>query len=218
VTILQALDSPTMYNRARENLDNVKWPDVTAGTRKNGNPYCYLMEGYVRLATLQEIKDWMKIMQDPSGKLYGGYQKEVWKTSSTGKKVYLSDFEKRMQGRNLLQELERAGIKNLDAVRKEGLGGLTFRYERWGVSSGYQTFKLASYMHYTADHWSFRIGERDRATYFLDDNKSYFLLAIEYITWTAGDNNGDVAALGRVFENYENWQAYPYPMSTFVLQ
>jgi hypothetical protein len=73
-------------------------------------------------------------------------------------------------------------------------------------------------MHYTADHWSFRIGERDRATYFLDDNKSYFLLAIEYITWTAGDNNGDVAALGRVFENYENWQAYPYPMSTFVLQ
>ena len=145
-----------MYNRARENLDNVKWPDVTAGTRKNGNPYCYLMEGYVRLATLQEIKDWMKIMQDPSGKLYGGYQKEVWKTSSTGKKVYLSDFEKRMQGRNLLQELERAGIKNLDAVRKEGLGGLTFRYERWGVSSGYQTFKLTSYMHYTADHWSFR--------------------------------------------------------------
>lgn len=39
MTILQALDSPTMYNRARENLDNVKWPDVTAGTRKNGKDH-----------------------------------------------------------------------------------------------------------------------------------------------------------------------------------
>ena len=61
-----------MYNRARENLDNVKWPDVTAGTRKNVNPYCYLMEGYVRLATLS-----------------AGYHPADWNLYSQRKAVYI---------------------------------------------------------------------------------------------------------------------------------
>ena len=156
LTILQTYDSPVAYQTKRANFDASldKWPATDKGARDSkGNPYCYLMEDYVRLATKSEVEEFWS----PLHRSAGTY---VQVTSKSGKDVRMQDFLKRMNGRTLDQELQLAGIKNISAVKREEYNrtykgkwwtppyGLTFRYERWGNPKGYKVYKG-----YTPEMW-----------------------------------------------------------------
>ena len=223
LTYLQALDSPTLYDTARENLNKAKWPDVTIGTKdKNGNPYCYLMEGYVRLAT-----GWADINQywDPLKK--EKLSKDSYKIavkSKSGLKVSLSEFYKRMHGRTLEKELQLAGIANLNACRKTTFsntdlywtsyyGGITFEYERWGNKYGYETFPLQTN---SKVEWTpiLRYLEDFTASHGMGKD-DYIILARDYIRWTKG--LGDYPAQMLEYKASKKITRYYYPMSTLML-
>ena len=223
LTILQAMDSPTMYDTARENLNKAKWPDVTIGTKdKNGNPYCYLMEGYVRLATVYaDINQyWDPLRKEKLSK--DSYKLAV--KSASGKKVSLSEFYKRMHGRTLEKELELAGITNLAECRKTAFynkdyntgyyGGITFEYERWGEKYGYQTYPLQTNSNV---EWTPVLRYRDDQTAWTGLKKNdYIILARDYIRWTKG--LGDYPAHMLHYDaDKKEIRYYYYPMSTLML-
>ena len=103
---------------------------------ENGNPYCSTMGGYVRLATPDEMEAFIAPLNN------SGKEKEIFiynRSDVKPVKVYGSDFVERMHGRSLEEELERAGIQNLEAVRNSDLvsdqkmQGIMFNLERWGM-------------------------------------------------------------------------------------
>lgn len=120
------------------------WPDVTVGVRdRSGNPCCYLMNGYVHLATVNEVweNNWKPLDEKK--------QKSVPILDKSSAKSFFN----RLNGRTLDEELKLAGIQNLENVKtwngypvKKSAGydhfcGLTFEYQRWGNSG------VANYAH-----------------------------------------------------------------------
>lgn len=231
LTLLQSLDSPTLYEVPRSNFNKIKWPDVTVGVRdSSGNPYCYLMEGFVRLATVSEVKNWIEPMRDPKA---AGYVDSVQRTSKNKLHVSEVEFFRRMHGRNLLEELELAGITNLDKVKNEtwsnsdgsrkNFGGITFGYERWGVNNGYRKFEWSGTharsdeVRY-ADPYTTSLGDYDGRNWggeFLGDKNSYMIVAPQYIRW--GYGFGDFPAESVLYQGNDKSTYYYYPMTTLVV-
>ena len=235
LTILSAMDSPTAYRKAIEKLqkkdEQNTWPDVEKDTKdRYGNPYCYLMENYVRLATVNDIKAWWGPLQDPDAK--NSYKDAVQCTSKAGLNVSATEFFTRMHGRTLLQELRLAEITNLDSVQKEtwtnpdnsrkNFGGITFRYERWGVKNGFRTFEWNSTHAWTdgmrySDPYSTSLGGYDGINYggqLLSHNKSYVIAATQYIRWSNGP--GDYPAESLLYQGNDKSTYIYYPMTTLV--
>ena len=74
------------------------------------------MGGYVRLATPDEMEAFIAPLNN------SGKEKEIFiynRSDVKPVKVYGSDFVERMHGRSLEEELERAGIQNLEAIQND---------------------------------------------------------------------------------------------------
>ena len=196
ITMLQTLKSPTLYNGKRKELDKLfdeQWPDVEAGAvDSNGNPYCYLMKDYVRLANVDEMWDFWHPLRKHDSKV-----KQLYIDDGTNH-VSTAEFARRMNGRRLEEELELAGIVNLEEVRNEffensggfnrhdkiKIQGLAFEYDRWG-KYGAKTFSkkdnvpaLAKTKGYGDDSWS----------WFYED-KDYLIMSPQFILWDANAMN-----------------------------
>ena len=233
-TMLTALDSPTKYQYRLEDLkkrteDNL-WPDVEKGVRDaDGNPFCYLMEGYVRLATVNEVQGfWMKLKYPPFKSV--GYQTKVTVKNKSGKDVDPIAFQNRMQGRTLLQDLELAGVKNLYQVKDHELFethngpvqissyylwevegpqnsalpyGITFGYERWGINSG-----------------EVRVGNSTNIRGYgtvdsYNRSSDYWLVSPYCLCWD--ERSIGEPASARWFDSYKSQEWYEMPMTFLVL-
>ena len=130
-----AVDDGTVTLDPVEDKGFITWVKVDqigpAPTDAKGNPYCYLMEDYVRLATTKEARDLLYALHR-----HDSSKNVISITSKSGQNVYMSDFIERMQGRTLQEELELAGIQNLDAVRKE-----TYVYETNNIQELKEQYK-----------------------------------------------------------------------------
>ena len=233
LTLLQSLDSPTMYEDVRDNFNKITWPDVTDDVRdRSGNPYCYLMEGFVRLSTVSEVQNWLEPMRYTKK---SSYVDSVQRTSNHGLHVSASEFFRRMHGRSLEAELELAGIKNLSEIRNatwdgKHFGGLTFGMERWGVKYGARKYEKNTFAwtdgvrykdpiyHYYEIPGDWRMDD-DGLSYggiLLATDNDYLIVATQYIRWT--DGYGDLPAQIWQYRKEEGTNTIYYPMTSLELQ
>jgi hypothetical protein len=249
VTILMALGSNTKHQAKKDKLDaknavNPKtgkdgWPDVTEGSRdKNGNPYCYLMEGFVRLATFDEMQTWREQCDNSHS------ENEIFIYDKSGLKVHAVDFAKRMHGRTLEQELRLAGIQNLDSVKSESrhngyhveisnfeyasLQGIMFSMERWGVKRGKRTYEnkawwpvsmggqgiLYNYVRFDRkDIRGMAPSGPGNVSKWFDNKNDYIHVSPEYICWWSTKATDGRPAGIAISQNYHNLFAYLFPMT-----
>lgn len=229
--ILAALDSPSLYNGWIEEFKAIDWPDVQEGTKDaNGNPYCYLMQGYVRLATPDEAANfWFPVTQDSKK---SAYKPEVAVTSSAGVKVSAREFAVRMQGRTLAQELELAEIKNLHQLKDGGVlfethnpdrddphgfaiytvpapqnhrraSGIAFGYERWASNYGKVVYKEP-------------IELLGAGTVEPDSEGHYRVVTSEPIFWDGNTVSPDPVS-NRVWDNHLREEYYETPLTYLKL-
>jgi hypothetical protein len=151
--IRNGIDDGTIAPDSEEAKKVIPWVNVDkigqAPTDSDGNPYCYLMEDYVRLATPEESEDLLYALRK-----HDGSKNEIYITSKSGLHVSMDDFVKRMHGRTLNQELELAGIRNLGDIKGSPYSfttkdywthvrapyGIAFKFERWGkADEAYKT-------------------------------------------------------------------------------
>ena len=131
MNIMVSVNGYASTEELRKMYADCVYPDVHAGTTDSqGNPFCYLMEAYVR------IGDPTQIYRDLKGQ-------------EKGDKKFLSDadvvrFIERMQGRTLREELVKAGFpdsqingrttfKDSEGIPwgNEGYYGVAFKFENW---------------------------------------------------------------------------------------
>ena len=230
LNMLDALDSPTLYEERRAQLDAVDWVDVEENTKdRNGNPYCYLMEGYVRLATFDELDNFILPVKNH------GSEKEIFVKSASGLKVDGQEFAKRMHGRTLQEELETAGIANLTETRNaqhlyennyteyKKFGGIMFGLERWSNKRSKKWFAVNSW----TDDLKYSInGGNPSGLDWLGDGQyhagawitaemSYVLAAPDYIEWDSGSVGAPPANVYEGDDKYDVFK-YQYPMTYFV--
>ena len=180
---IEALDGVDAHAADREKLDGCVFPDVTAGTADaNGNPLCYLMNGYVRLATLDEVNNmYWKPLKNKSAK-------EVNILSNADADA--AEFYKRCQGRTMSEELAQAGIRNLGEKDISTSGydrdacpaGLAFNYYRLGSEGGWGKKKS-----YWAD--GYLLVNANDSTYLGKREEDYAICSNQFMLWDGNQAN-----------------------------
>ena len=202
VTMLQMFDSPSVHQAQMDYLvdelfppEKGLWPDVTAGAMDaNGNPYCYLLGGYVRLAYKDELGDFWTPLRKHDSKVT-----RLFIDDNKGEHIAIWDFAERMHGRTLEEELKLAGIVNLEDVRNQSfentggfnsgdkitIQGLAFEYDRWGKKYGERTFSNNDDVPDLAiSKWR---GEANK--FWFSKDKDYIIMSPEFILWDLSEMN-----------------------------
>ena len=207
VTLLQALDSPSVHQDQIETLnelfdrkndpENKGWPDVRAGAIDGyGNPYCYLVGDYVRLANRDEIWDLWAPLRKHDSKNY-----RVFIDDNSKEHISADEFVHRMNGRSLQEELELAGIVNLKDVRNQyfessggiysgdryPIMGLAFEFDRWGMKYGDRTFRKEDEVPGLARYRN--EGPSTYSKYWFFEDKDYIIVSPEFILWDMNKTN-----------------------------
>ena len=234
--IRNGIDDGTISPNSEEAKNVIPWVQINeigqAPKDKNGNPYCYLMEGYVRLATFDELVTWRKAVENH------GNQSEINIKSSSGLKVYGSDFARRMHGRTLQEELEVAGIKNLKDTRNTSynqtytyheykkFGGILFNLERWAnqrAKRWYSTKSWTDDLKYDIDggnpnglDW---LGDGQyHAGAWIEKKWDYVLASTDYIEWNSkGCGTPPACVLEHDCWDSGDYHMFEYPMSYLVV-
>ena len=232
--IRNGVDDGTIAANSEEAKNVIPWVNIDqigpALKDANGNPYCYLMEGYVRLATFDELENFILPLKNH------GKEVELFIKNASGLRVYGQDFARRMHGRTLQEELELAGIKNLQETRNaqhlyennyteyKKFGGIMFSLERWA------TYRAKKYVKANAwtDDLKYDIdggnpsgldwmgdGQYHAGAYITDSN-GYVQASPDYIEW---DARGVGAPPANVYDGDSKYDVFKfiYPMTYLVI-
>ena len=144
LVMLEVLDGVRSHETDRTNFESCIFPDPTIGvTDADGNPWCYLMNHYVRLSGGEITSVYYKLRRKPDE-----FNETNWKKTILIEEK-ANDFAARMHGRTCREELSLAGFtdaqmekptlfqeKDLMQNRRYNVNhvGLTFEY---GWDGGY---------------------------------------------------------------------------------
>ena len=206
----EAFNQRTATADAYGNPKQDKWLQVENVPRpardENGNPYSTIMGGYVRLADKDELKAFFPPLYNT------GKEKEIFiynRSDVKPVKVYAKEFAKRMNGRTLQEELELAGIQNLEAIQNEKHTliyvnkkgkksydedtnyGILFNLERWGIKRSMVPINRKDFTR-LSDHEYYWMGDGLSHNYHtrFESNDDYLLVTTDCIRWNSNKPSG----------------------------
>ena len=207
----EAFNQRTATADAYGNPKQDKWLQVENVPRpardENGNPYSTIMGGYVRLADKDELMAFFPPLYNT------GKEKEIFiynRSDVKPVKVYAQEFAKRMNGRTLQEELELAGIQNLEAIQNEKHTriyvnkkgkksydeditnyGILFNLERWGIKRSKVPINRKDFTR-LSDHEYYWMGDGLSHDYYtrFESNDDYLLVTTDCIRWNSNKPSG----------------------------